>query len=49
MTTNQELAIHLGISPLEVRERISNGEPIAQAFYEWKYNWDINDESTIPF
>mgnify|MGYP001047198509 CR=1 FL=1 len=45
----EEVSGHLGITPLALQERLTTGEPLIQAYYEWKYNWDINDESTIPF
>ena len=44
----KEIAEQLGITEMEARERSIN-EPIVQAYYEWKYNWDPKDDSTIPF
>ena len=44
----KEISEHLGISVLELRE-LSTKEPVVQAYYEWKYNWDPKDETTIPF
>ena len=44
----EEIANQLDITVLEVRER-SGFEPLVQSYYEWKYNWDLNDDNTIPF
>ena len=43
-----EVAKELNISVLELRER-STVEPILHQYYQWKFNWDPKDETTIPF
>lgn len=43
-----EIAEDLDITVRDVRIR-STQEPLVQRYYEWKYNWDLNDDTTIPF
>ena len=45
----EEVADNLSITVTELKTRLVSGEPLIQRFYEWKYNWDLNDDSTIPF
>ena len=42
------IAEELGISVLEVRERATK-EDIVHQYYQYKFNWDPKDDSTIPF
>jgi hypothetical protein len=49
MKLYEEIAEHLGITAKEVQIRVCNGETIVQAYYEWKYNWDPKNASSIPF
>ena len=44
-----EISNHLGITVKEFKDRICSGERLVQYYYEWKYNWDPKDESSIPF
>lgn len=49
MTLYEEIGGHLGITALQVQQRLCTGEPLVQRYYEWKYNWDPKDDNTIPF
>jgi hypothetical protein len=45
----QEIADNLNITVSEVVQRTTKGEKLIQSFYEWKYNWDPNNEKSIYF
>lgn len=49
MKLYEEIGQHLGITAKQVQQRLVTGEPLVQRYYEWKYNWDSKDETTIPF
>ena len=45
----EEVSSHMNITLTELKRRIVSGERLIQYYYEWKYNWDPKDESTICF
>lgn len=49
MTLYEEIGNQLGITAAQVKDRLVNGETLVQAYYEWKYNWNTKDDTTICF
>ena len=41
MKLYEEIGEQLGISSKKVQERICNGEPLVQLYYQWRYNNEI--------
>lgn len=49
MPLYEEIAEHLNITVDTLKRRLVKGEPLVQAYYEWKYNWDPKNDNEVPF